>query len=440
MRKVNVLLIIIAMFFIIFLTGCKKETCKITLIAKSKVETIEVEKGTEYAPVQIRVDGYVFVGWYTNEKEKFTGGVINDNITLTGKYIKEGTTYNITYILNGGELPEDSINSYVVGEEVILNKPYGFGQMEFLGWYLNDEQVESIDKETYGDICLEARWNDQNVYYDIEYNLDGGIIESSYKTRYIEGDAYLLPVPKKDGYRFKGWYLEETFETRIKRITSEDKQNFKLYAKFEERNQENTYISFFGDSITTYAGFIPENFATYYPTPGCDVDSVEKTWWHMAATKAGYKILANNSYSGTLVSSGANLGNNYERISYLEKNGIDPDIVVIFMGTNDLTRSVNVNKFKSSYASMIDKIKEEYDDVEIYIVNLPYNKYGTSYISLREKYNVAFEELANEKGAVLIDITGEYTVHNVHEMMFAGGHPSYKGMQAIADLVWKAIR
>ena len=195
MRKVNVLLIIIAMFFIIFLTGCKKETCKITLIAKSKVETIEVEKGTEYAPVQIRVDGYVFVGWYTNEKEKFTSGVINDNITLTGKYIKEGTTYNITYILNGGELPEDSINSYVVGEEVILNKPYGFGQMEFLGWYLNDEQVESIDKETHGDICLEARWNDQNVYYDIEYNLDGGIIESSYKTRYIEGDAYLLPVP-----------------------------------------------------------------------------------------------------------------------------------------------------------------------------------------------------------------------------------------------------
>lgn len=440
MRKKCLLLLTILIFCMCLLVSCKKSMCKVTLVAKSNIETIEVEKGAQFSHPGIEIEGYVFVGWYKTDKEKFTTGIINENITLTGKYIKEGTTYNISYILNGGMLSEDSALSYVVGEEVVLNTPYGFGQMEFLGWYLNGELVEKIDKETYGDITLEAKWNDLNTYYDIKYNLDGGVIESTYKTRYIEGDSYLLPVPKKEGYLFKGWYLENTYETRIKRITSTDKQNFELYAKFEEKKRENMYISFFGDSITTYSGFIPENFATYYPTPGCDVDSVDKTWWHISATKAGYKILTNNSYSGTLVSSGANLGNNYERISYLGKDGIDPDIVVIFMGTNDLTRSVNVNKFKSSYSAMIDKIKEEYDDVEIYIVNLPYNKYGTSYISLREKYNVAFEELATEKGVTLIDITGEFTVNNVHQMMFAGGHPSYKGMQAIADLVWKAIR
>ena len=51
---------------------------------------------------EVEIEGYVFVGWYKTDKEKFTTGIINENITLTGKYIKEGTTYNISYIFFGG--------------------------------------------------------------------------------------------------------------------------------------------------------------------------------------------------------------------------------------------------------------------------------------------------------------------------------------------------
>ena len=88
---------------------------------------------------------------------------------------------------------------------------------------------------------------------------------------------------------------------------------------------------------------------------------------------------------------------------------------------------------------MIDKIKEEYDDVEIYIINLPYNKYATSFVSPREKYNVALQELSEEKNVELIDITAGINKNNVHLYMFAGAHPNYAGMTYMADIIWKKI-
>ena len=440
MKKITILSMLLVMLCTIFLVSCQNKTCTVTLIAKSEYQTIEVEKGTIFNYPEIKQDGYVFVGWYDNLSNKVKDLVVTQDIVLTGKYVKEGTKYTINYLVNGGELHEDTPFEYTVGEEVNIPSPYGFGKMQFLGWYNGDELVTSFDAQTFGNIELVAKWNDENVYYSLEYHLDGGIIEEPYKTNYIEGNSYKLPIPKKEGYLFKGWYLEEDFKTRIKKITAEDKQDYQLYAKFEEKIRENMYISFLGDSITTYAGYIPEGFATYYPTPGCDVDSVEKTWWHQVVTKTGYNLLMNNSYSGTQVYGDVYKANSYDRIKYLEKDDIDPDIVVIYMGTNDLTKGVTVEKFASAYASMIDKIKEEYDDVEIYVLNLPYNKYGTTFITRREQFNEKLVTICEEKGVELIDLTEAITKLNVHEMMFAGAHPSYQGMCVIADIVWKKIR
>lgn len=438
MKRVKLLgIILILIISTLIISACTNKKCIVSLVTKNDIVKVEVEKGSVFDYQAIEVDGYVFVGWFDSTGQKANGQFINSNVTFTGKYIKEGTIYKITYETNGGSLPENIIFEYEIGTNFKLPEPFGYGDMTFLGWYLNDSLFENITYETYGNLHLIAKWNDNNTYYNIKYNLNDGILDDGYKTRYIEGMTYLLPIPTKEGYLFDGWYLDSNFTKRIKRITKDDKCDFDIYAKFKKQIREEMNISFLGDSITTFNGYIPDGFATYYPMG--DVDSVEKTWWHMVVKKTGYQLLMNNSYSGTLVSGGTNYSNSYERLKYLEKNGIDPDVVVINMGTNDLTRSVNVSKFKSTYISMIDKIREEYDDVEIYILNLPYNKYATSFISPREKYNNALIEIANEKNVELIDITEGIDKNNVHIYMFAGAHPSFAGMSFIADKVWKKI-
>ena len=64
---------------------------------------------------------------------------------------------------------------------------------------------------------------------------------------------------------------------------------------------EGKTLSILGDSYSTFAGYIPEGQATYYPRPEAvpDVLRVEDTWWHQLAASRGMRILANDSYSGS---------------------------------------------------------------------------------------------------------------------------------------------
>ena len=66
---------------------------------------------------------------------------------------------------------------------------------------------------------------------------------------------------------------------------------------------EGKTLSILGDSYSTFAGYIPEGQATYYPRPEAvpDVLRVEDTWWHQLAASRGMRILANDSYSGSTV-------------------------------------------------------------------------------------------------------------------------------------------
>ena len=108
-------------------------------------------------------------------------------------------------------------------------------------------------------------------------------------------------------------------------------------------------IMIFGDSYSTYEGYIPEGFAVYYSghreLPP-DVFDVKRTWWGRILEKTDSTLVQNNSWSGsTLGNTGYNNTDcsqsssfiyRFEKLwneGFFEKNRIDT--LFVFGGTND---------------------------------------------------------------------------------------------------------
>lgn len=103
-----------------------------------------------------------------------------------------------------------------------------------------------------------------------------------------------------------------------------------------------------GDSYSTFAGFIPDGYATYYSEdalPEMGVCRVTDTWWHQVISQLGAKLIRNDSWSGSTVSHAGRGGDCSETSSFiarlhkLQKEGFFEDnridTVFVFGGTND---------------------------------------------------------------------------------------------------------
>ena len=85
----------------------------------------------------------------------------------------------------------------------------------------------------------------------------------------IEGLEYDLPVPKKFGYFFRGWYTEETYENRVKSITTETKGLCpKCNSKIIELKSKKGY-KYFACEKGKECGFMTWDVPTANNCPNC---------------------------------------------------------------------------------------------------------------------------------------------------------------------------
>lgn len=142
---------------------------------------------------------------------------------------------NITYKLNGGK--NNSKNpSEVNGTSltVKLKKPTRTGYT-FEGWYTSktfesDTKVSKITVLGSETIMLYAKWS--KTKYSIVYNIDGEVMDGDgYTGTYtIKTATFSLPVPKKDGYGFAGWYAKKACTGAIKsQVAKGSTGNLSLY-------------------------------------------------------------------------------------------------------------------------------------------------------------------------------------------------------------------
>jgi lysophospholipase L1-like esterase len=124
-----------------------------------------------------------------------------------------------------------------------------------------------------------------------------------------------------------------------------------------------------------------------------------------------------------------------------------PQIITLFIGTNDMHNFVPLEKFKGNLLSAIGALRRAAPTSDIYLVNLPYlgakdlilPPYDLYFEIKLKKYNAVISEVAEETDVKLIDL------YSVSEKPFRADpslycidrfHPSDSGYALWADLIY----
>lgn len=254
-------------------------------------------------------------------------------------------------------------------------------------------------------------------------------------------------------------------------------------AKIKEsfRQAENKYykkrFSILGDSISTLDGFNPAGFNVFYTGENCTklgVGRFEDTWWGQIIDFFGGELLVNNSWSGSRVSRMPNAdglfpsGCSDERTGNLHVNDTVPDVIIVYLGTNDWGYGVspepkrvvffdektgmhvdgmetpNESVFSYAYGLMIKKLRVNYPDAEIWCCTLSTTRisanknfvfpYSVSGMDIRI-YNDVIKRTARSYDCKLIDLFK----YNIPYDTVDGTHPNAEGMKTVADMVVNCI-
>lgn len=221
-------------------------------------------------------------------------------------------------------------------------------------------------------------------------------------------------------------------------------------------------FSILGDSISTLDGYNPHGYNVFYSGENCirsGVKNMKNTWWGKVIEYFGGELLVNNSWSGSRVTKlpGNNSlfpsGCSDERTGSLHIRNVIPDVIIVYLGTNDWAQGVsescaNVHlsensKFQSfdfAYSTMISKIKSNYPEAEIWCCTL-----NTTYISINQSfkfplefggkhieiYNSIIRKAAQGQACRLIDL---YSYSLPYDSI-DGSHPNVDGMNTLAQMV-----
>jgi lysophospholipase L1-like esterase len=150
----------------------------------------------------------------------------------------------------------------------------------------------------------------------------------------------------------------------------------------------------------------------------------------------------NNSWSGGNLSGVDNEDSGVNRVHHLSNNsGDDPDIILVFMGINDMGRGVNVGAFSADYECVLQTIKNKYPSAKVCCVNLPDRD---PVIKSRTKsFNTAIEDAVKNAGDnfFIADLFNSRLNNDFYYMNTVDGlHPDEDGMKHIADIIEDAIR
>lgn len=238
----------------------------------------------------------------------------------------------------------------------------------------------------------------------------------------------------------------------------------------EEDTPKGPGLSILGDSISTYDGWIPEGFNVFYPFSG-EVTDVSQTWWMQLLDDMGMELCSNDSSSGStcvgdsLAVGDPQYGCSTYRLSYLTgQEGRMPDIIIVYMGTNDLLQGIPmgdndgtklveegvIENFSDAYCLILDKMLNDYPAAQIYCCTLlpvgewgvdqPFVTYTNGLGLTSEDYSKQIQLIAENKGIPVIDLYHcGIEIDNLLEMTSDGVHLTPDGMKCVESAILNGI-
>ena len=205
----------------------------------------------------------------------------------------------------------------------------------------------------------------------------------------------------------------------------------------------------FGDSYSTFEGYVPAGYAVYYSEqgrPDTDITSVTQTWWHQVAKEKNLNLVLNNSWSGSTIGYTGYGNTDCSQSSsfiYRLKQLIAADFFVqnpigkvfVFGGTNDSWADVPLGEIK--YSGWKDGDLYSVLPAVCYFLNLLKETLPQADI-----YCLINTELKPEIASCM---EGACEKYHITPVTFSGidkncGHPTIRGMRSIADSVLRAIK
>lgn len=211
-------------------------------------------------------------------------------------------------------------------------------------------------------------------------------------------------------------------------------------------------VSILGDSISTYRGYIPEGYATYFPY--LEVNSVDKTWWYKLIQDLNMVLGVNNSYSGSTVSGSSNQMASVARIQDLGRNGT-PDVILFYGGTNDMLGTIGTfdatqnyaidlttttwNNFATAYKDAIMRLQYYYPSAMIIAISPIWVARTYTPSKLNSGIEV-LKQICNYFGVNYIDLRKSgFSTQNLNNTLLDGVHPNVLGMSLIEEYVKKHL-
>ncbi len=205
-------------------------------------------------------------------------------------------------------------------------------------------------------------------------------------------------------------------------------------------------LSILGDSVSTYYGFsnnrevndetaINPCFYTRRLFPW------EETYWGILIKELSLTLCVNNSWSGGNLSGRDNPHSGVSRASNLSTDqGECPDIIIVFMGLNDLGRRVSEDTFYADYLTALSIIKDKYPSARVCCVNMPDRDAGI--LVQTRLYNEKIKkavETAGDNFFISDLFNSKFSNEVFYQNTLDGLHPDQDGMRMIADVIKEAI-
>lgn len=218
-----------------------------------------------------------------------------------------------------------------------------------------------------------------------------------------------------------------------------------VLASCSAKMSEPQKVVVFGDSYSTFEGYIPKDYESWYFVESQyenDCHCVDSTWWSRVCTDKGFELLLNTSYSGATICNVGYNGDDYTERSFTTRMKRDivsedgqilcggkPDLLFILAGTNDSWagspkgellgkdnwREADLNQSLPAMSYMLGYLTEKLPDTRIIVI-----------------INSELDETTTEGLAEASRVFGVEHLR-LKDIDKQWGHPSNAGMRAIAE-------